>query len=156
MKLAQFLLPVTLTLGVLLVAAQPEPKPAYVRKDSRVATVRDAASAAEVVSADALQVYAGIPILTNQAPTPTRLTAFRELSEEMSVGEYATLAHDAAADDYRAVIAERWGRRALVSLAFAITASRLHPTVKYALGHGQACSRLTVAGSPIPVLKEAA
>jgi tRNA dimethylallyltransferase len=47
----------------------------------------------EVVSADALQVYAGIPILTNQAPTPTRLTAFRDLWQEMSVGEYAALAH---------------------------------------------------------------
>src|SRR5215470_11143730 len=33
----------------------------------------------------------------------------------------AVLAHDPAADDYRAVILERWGPRALVSLAFAIT-----------------------------------
>lgn len=49
----------------------------------------------EVVSADALQVYAGLPILTNQSPSPTRLTAFRELGDEMSVGEYAALAHAA-------------------------------------------------------------
>jgi tRNA dimethylallyltransferase len=49
----------------------------------------------EVVSADALQVYVGMPILTNQASTPERLAAFRQLSEEMSVGEYATLAHEA-------------------------------------------------------------
>jgi tRNA dimethylallyltransferase len=49
----------------------------------------------EVVSADALQVYVGIPILTNQASTAERLTAFRQLSEEMSVGEYAALAHAA-------------------------------------------------------------
>jgi tRNA dimethylallyltransferase len=49
--------------------------------------------ATEVVSADALQVYAGMPILTNQSPETTRLTAFRELTEEMSVGEYASLAH---------------------------------------------------------------
>jgi tRNA dimethylallyltransferase len=48
----------------------------------------------EVVSADALQVYEGIPILTNQSPWPTRLTAIRGLTEEMSVGEYAALAHD--------------------------------------------------------------
>jgi len=47
----------------------------------------------EVVSADALQVYRGIPILTNQTLEPTRLTAFRDLSEEMSVAEYASLAH---------------------------------------------------------------
>ena len=51
--------------------------------------------ATEVVAADALQVYSGLPILTNQSPTPTRLTAFRDLSQEMSVGEYARLAHDA-------------------------------------------------------------
>jgi len=47
----------------------------------------------EVVSADALQVYDGLPILTNQSPYSTRLTAIRGLSAEMSVGEYAKLAH---------------------------------------------------------------
>ena len=61
----------------------------------------------------------------------------------------ATLAHDAAADDYREVIVERWGRRALISLAFAITAARIYPTVKYALGHGKACMRVVVAGTPV-------
>jgi tRNA dimethylallyltransferase len=49
----------------------------------------------DVVSADALQVYRGLAILTNQPGRPTRLVAFRELHEEMSVGEYAPLAHDA-------------------------------------------------------------
>lgn len=61
----------------------------------------------------------------------------------------ATLAHDAAADDYREVIVERWGRRALVSLAFAITAARIYPTVKYALGHGKACMRVVVGDTPV-------
>ena len=61
----------------------------------------------------------------------------------------ATLAHDPSADDYRAIIVERWGARALVSLAFAITASRIYPTVKYALGHGKACMRVVVGGSPV-------
>jgi tRNA dimethylallyltransferase len=46
----------------------------------------------DVVSADALQVYRGLPVLTNQAPEVTRLVAIRELHETMSVGEYATLA----------------------------------------------------------------
>lgn len=63
----------------------------------------------------------------------------------------ATLAHDPAADEYRAAIVERWGRRALVSLAFAITAARIYPTVKYALGHGQACTRIVVGGTPVKV-----
>jgi len=47
----------------------------------------------EVVSADALQVYRGLPILTNQPTRSTRLVAIRHVSETMSVGEYATLAH---------------------------------------------------------------
>jgi hypothetical protein len=61
----------------------------------------------------------------------------------------ATLAHDAAADEYREAIVHRWGRRALVSLAFAITAGRIYPTVKYALGHGKACTRIVVGGKPV-------
>ena len=61
----------------------------------------------------------------------------------------ATLAHDAAADDYREEIVKRWGRRALVSLAFAITAARIYPTVKYALGRGKACVRVVVGGTPV-------
>ena len=44
---------------------------------------------------------------------------------------------------------KRWGRRALVSLAFAITAARIYPTVKYALGHGKACMRVVVGGTPV-------
>jgi hypothetical protein len=61
----------------------------------------------------------------------------------------ATLAHDAAADEYRDAIVKRWGRLGLVSLAFAITASRIYPTVKYALGHGKACMRIVVADTPV-------
>ena len=61
----------------------------------------------------------------------------------------ATLAHDAAADEYREAIVTRWGERALVSVAFAMTAARLYPTVKYALGHGKACMRIVVDGRPI-------
>src|SRR5262249_25033417 len=61
----------------------------------------------------------------------------------------ATLAHDAAAVDYRAVILERWGPRAVVSLAFAITTAHMYPTVKYAMGHGKACRRVVVDGTPV-------
>src|SRR5215813_5968233 len=66
----------------------------------------------------------------------------------------ATLAHDAAADDYRAVILKRWGPRAVVTLAFAITAARIYPTVKYAMGHGQACTRVMVGGVPVAIDRE--
>lgn len=47
----------------------------------------------EIVSADALQVYRGLPILTNQSERAMRLVAIRDLSQEFSVGEYARLAH---------------------------------------------------------------
>jgi hypothetical protein len=61
----------------------------------------------------------------------------------------ATLAHAAAADEYREAIVNRWGRRALLSLTFAITAARIYPTVKYALGYGKACTKVVVAGRPV-------
>jgi tRNA dimethylallyltransferase len=50
---------------------------------------------AEVVSADAMQVYDGLPILTNQSPNPERLVGIWPLSYTASVGAYAPLAHDA-------------------------------------------------------------
>jgi len=42
-----------------------------------------------------MQVYRGLPILTNQSPEPVRLVAIWPLDHEASVGEYAPLAHAA-------------------------------------------------------------
>jgi len=50
---------------------------------------------ADVVSADAMQVYDGLPILTNRSPHPERLVGIWPLSHVASVGEYAPLAHEA-------------------------------------------------------------
>jgi tRNA dimethylallyltransferase len=50
---------------------------------------------ARLISADAMQVYRGVPILTNQSAQPTELVAVWELDHEASVGEYARLAHEA-------------------------------------------------------------
>ena len=61
----------------------------------------------------------------------------------------ATLDHDPAGDKYRDEIIKRWGPRAVVSLAFAIVTARMYPTVKYALGHGKACTRIVVDGAPV-------
>lgn len=68
----------------------------------------------------------------------------------------ATLAHDAAADEYRDAVVKRWGQRALVSLACAITAARMYPTVKYALGHGKSCVRVVVGGEPLTFARDRA
>jgi tRNA dimethylallyltransferase len=53
------------------------------------------ATGGEVVSADSMQVYAGVPILTAQPARPTRLVAIWPLWHEASVAEYARLAHAA-------------------------------------------------------------
>ena len=53
---------------------------------------------AELVSADAMQVYRGLPVLTNQSEFPTRLVGFLGLDEEGSVAEFQRLAH-AAVDE---------------------------------------------------------
>jgi tRNA dimethylallyltransferase len=50
---------------------------------------------AELVSADALQVYRGMPILTNQPSEPIRMVGIWPLDRDASVGEYAALAHAA-------------------------------------------------------------
>ncbi len=60
---------------------------------SRVAETVAAAVGGELVSADAMQVYEGLPILTNQSPA--RLVGIWPLSKEASVGEYAPLAQAA-------------------------------------------------------------
>ena len=48
---------------------------------------------AELVSADSMQVYRGLPILTNQSPA--RLVGIWPLEHEASVAEYQRLAHGA-------------------------------------------------------------
>jgi len=48
----------------------------------------------EVVSADSMQAYRGLPILTAQPERPTRLVGIWPLSHEGSVAEYAALAHN--------------------------------------------------------------
>jgi hypothetical protein len=68
----------------------------------------------------------------------------------------AVLRRDAAADPLRDEVVRRWGPRALVSLGFALTASRFFPTLKVALGHGQACRRVVVDGDPLHVVRGAA
>jgi tRNA dimethylallyltransferase len=50
---------------------------------------------AELVSADAMQVYRGLPILTNQSEQPARLVGYLGLEEEGSVADYQRLAHGA-------------------------------------------------------------
>ncbi len=61
----------------------------------------------------------------------------------------AVLARSGEADELRAEIERRWGPRAVISLGFALVASQMYPTLKYALGYGKACQRIDVAGRTI-------
>jgi len=63
----------------------------------------------------------------------------------------AVLARHPEADELRDQVVRRWGRRGLVSLALGIAGSRLYPTLKYALGHGRACSAVRIGGESQPV-----
>ena len=80
-----------------------------------------------------------------------------KMTDEVRLGvRFARLvvAHSPDADEVRDEIIERWGNRALVSVAFALTASRMFPTLKYAMGHGKACQRIVVAGQTIAPRRE--
>jgi hypothetical protein len=101
----------------------------------------------------------GVAMATEHGVTPKVLASILHgdvsaMSEEVALGvrfARACLAHDIEADTYRDEIVKRWGKRALVSLAFALTMARVYPTMKYALGFGKACSRVVVGGEHIVV-----
>jgi hypothetical protein len=69
----------------------------------------------------------------------------------------ASLARDmTVADPLRDEIVRRWGDKGLVAISLSITTARMYPTLKYALGYGSTCSRVTVAGELAPHLALAA
>ena len=59
------------------------------------------------------------------------------------------LAHSPEADDFREKIVALWGARGLISIGYAISAYRVYPALKYALGYGKACSRIQVNESSL-------
>jgi len=61
----------------------------------------------------------------------------------------AVLARDMAVDACREEVARRWGSRAVVALAFGVMSAQLYPALKYALGHGKACTRVVIAGQAV-------
>jgi tRNA dimethylallyltransferase len=87
---------------------QPSPRPDVVAIFGPTASGKTAVAelvadrlGGEVVSADSMQAYEGLPILTAQPERPTRLVGIWPLTHEGSVAEYARLAH-AAIDELRA------------------------------------------------------
>ncbi len=66
----------------------------------------------------------------------------------------AVLARDLAADPLREQIRQKWGDKAVITMAFAITTGQIFPLIKYGLGYGHACSIVNVAGAPVRVSYE--
>jgi hypothetical protein len=62
----------------------------------------------------------------------------------------AVIARDSVVvDETRTELERRYGKRAMVSLGFALCAGQLYPTFKWATGHGHACQRLQVENTTI-------
>jgi hypothetical protein len=66
----------------------------------------------------------------------------------------ATLRHAPEADELREEVVRQFGKRGLIALSFAMLAARMYPTLKYALGHGRACTRLAIGGEMVPLLRD--
>src|SRR5436190_393390 len=103
----------------------------------------------------------GVDLAAAQGVSPQVIRAVLD-GDEAAMGETAALAyrfarasltHDLAADDLRDEIVRRWGEKALVAIGLTLMASRMYPTLKYALGHGKACSKIVVAGVASPVAR---
>jgi hypothetical protein len=124
---------------------------------------RDAMAAAGIVGTLAEDcgpcTQIGVDLAAKSGVTPEVLRAILA-GDETAMGESAALGYRFAkavldrdmerADPLRDEIVRRWGKAALVDLGLALTTSRMYPTLKYALGHGKACSRVMVAGAPAP------
>jgi hypothetical protein len=109
----------------------------------------------------------GVDIATANGVDPKVLRAILA-GDEQAMGETAALAYRFAkaslardmetCDPLRDEIVRRWGEQALVAIGLSLVASRMYPTLKYALGYGKACSRVVVAGeavAPHPVAQPA-
>ena len=62
--------------------------------------------------------------------------------------------HAPEADELREEVVRQFGKRGLIALSFAMLTARMYPTLKYALGHGSACTRLAIGGETVPVLRD--
>lgn len=101
----------------------------------------------------------GIDMAVKSGVRPETLRAILA-GDEAAMGDAAALGYRFAraslerrleeADALRDEVVRRWGQKGLVALALALTTARMYPTMKYAMGHGRSCSRITVAGEAAP------
>ena len=87
----------------------------------------------------------GVGSATLRAIVTNKVTALDPGTALIVRSARATLAREDKAREYQEEIAQRWGRRGLLSFALALSSSRLFPQLKYALGHGQACTKIQLS-----------
>lgn len=72
---------------------------------------------------------------------------FEDLPEDLAtVARFAEAVSDATYDEagLRTALRERYGERGLIEIAYAITSSRIPPTLKRGLGFARSCSEIDV------------
>ncbi|MDQ0465162.1 hypothetical protein QO010_002946 [Caulobacter ginsengisoli] len=99
--------------------------------------------------------------IAEEAGLPSRILKGILTGDEAAMGPDASLARRfalaslardlEAADPLRDEVVRRWGEKGLAALALSMAAARVYPTVKYALGHGKACSKVRVADEDLVV-----
>jgi hypothetical protein len=63
----------------------------------------------------------------------------------------AALAHDLKASEAaRDEVVRRWGEKGMIALSLSLTTARMYPTLKYAMGYGKTCSKVSVGGEAAP------
>ena len=105
-------------------------------------------------------VQVGVDIAAANGVDPKVLKAILA-GDEAGMGDAAALAWRFAraslardletVEPLRDEIVARWGDKALVAISLSLVASRMYPTLKYALGYGKACSKVRVPGEGAPV-----
>ena len=95
----------------------------------------------------------GVPPDTLAAVLEGRREDLDEVSRLFYDYAHAVLDHDLHSEDLRRAIVQRFGHASVVSAGLSMITGKAYPLMKYALGHGQHCVRVSVAGTPKRVRK---
>ena len=96
-----------------------------------------------------LAVAAGVAPAVIRAAVTRDLAAMDERTRTAFEFAEAVSARDIRSEELRPRIESWWGKAGTVELAFVIASSRVFPTVKRAMGHGQACTRVTIGSETV-------
>lgn len=107
------------------------------------------------------QLAVNMALQAGVAPAMVRAIVARDtarMSSDAVLGQRladAVLAHEST-DAIREEVLARFGQKGLISLSYAIAATRIYPTMKRALGHAHTCERLRVDGETVAAVRAAA